>query len=66
MNPWINAEQLRWESDYDGGDIGYDGVKKVSFYSWRDALLEIDAETGEILNISVFTADEIASDRIGC
>jgi len=66
MKPWINAEELRWESDFDGEDIGYEGVDVVGFYSWRHVLIEINVETGEILNISVDTEEELEVDRIGC
>jgi len=66
MKPWISNEELRWQSDFDGEDIGYDGIGVVGFYTWRDALLEIDVETGEILNISVYTEEELEADRVGC
>jgi hypothetical protein len=64
MKPFFN--ELRWESDYDGEDIGYEGVDVVGFYSWRHVLIEINVETGEILNISVATEEELEVDRIGC
>lgn len=63
MKPFFN--ELRWKSYYDGEDIGYEGVDVVGFYSWRDVLIEINVETGEILNISVATEEGLEVDRIG-
>jgi hypothetical protein len=52
MKIWIDGKDLIWQSDFDGEDIGYPDVGIVGFYMWNNRLLEINSETGEILNIS--------------
>ncbi len=60
MNPWVNFENLIWQSDFNGDEVGYDDVDVVGFYMdfQKNILYEINMETMEILNVERFGEEE--------
>ena len=60
MNPWVNFENLIWQSDFNGDEVGYDDVDVVGFYMdfQKNILHEINMETMEILNVERFGEEE--------
>lgn len=51
--PWIDFQDLRWQSDANGEDIGRPEINNVGFYVWRDTdvMVTLDIETMEIIDI---------------
>jgi hypothetical protein len=60
MKFWINVKDCIWQSDFDGEDLGYNDVNVVGFYIWNDFLIQVNSETGEIINGEIinFECDE--------
>lgn len=51
--PWIDAADLRWQSDWNGHEVGLDGIAVVGLYQWRDTnvYVYIDTATNEIVDM---------------
>lgn len=50
---WIKLKRLRWQSDWNGYEVGFEDVEVVGLYQLEDTeiMMYINAETGEILEI---------------
>lgn len=53
MNPWVDHADLKWESDWNGHEVGHPDHLVVGLYRWRDSnvYMYIDAETFEIVDL---------------
>jgi len=53
INPWIDANDLRWQSDWNGEEVGHPDIPVVGLYTWRDTGVNmyINAGTSEIIDI---------------
>lgn len=51
--PWIDSADLKWESNWNGYEVGHPDHAVVGLYRWRDSRVYfyLDAETNEIVNI---------------
>lgn len=58
--PWIDHQDLRWQSDWNGCEVGYPEVSVVGLYGWRDTNVELylNVETMEILDMWEMNDDE--------
>ncbi|EJG1247466.1 hypothetical protein ACEVOE_000383 [Staphylococcus pseudintermedius] len=45
----FDFNKLRWHSDWNGDEVGYDDVDVVGYYSYHDLNLCIDVNTLNIL-----------------
>ncbi|MDT0939225.1 hypothetical protein RNT41_04595 [Staphylococcus pseudintermedius] len=45
----FDFNKLRWYSDWNGDEVGYDDVDVVGYYSYHDLNLYIDTSTLNIL-----------------
>lgn len=45
----FDFNKLRWRSDWNGDEVGYDDVDVVGYYSYHDLNLYIDTSTLNIL-----------------
>ncbi len=51
INPHIKGLEMRWQSDWNGYEVGYDDVPVVGYYTWKKFDFYIDMETNKILDI---------------
>lgn len=51
--PWLDHQDLRWESDWNGYEVGHDDVGVIGLWRWRDTgvYMYLDAETMEIVSV---------------
>jgi hypothetical protein len=51
--PWVDHQDLRWESNWNGEEVGFPDVPVVALCKWRDTDVHfyLDSETQEILDI---------------
>jgi hypothetical protein len=57
-NPWINFQEMAWQSDFGGDETGFEDVNIIGFYTWNDMLFWIDIETMEIRYIEYIGEDK--------
>jgi hypothetical protein len=50
---WIDHQDLKWESDWDGEEVGHPDIPVVGLWKWRDTevYMYVNAETLEIIEI---------------
>lgn len=58
--PWIDHQDLRWESDWNGDEVGHPDHESVGMWRWRDTnvYMYVDAETLEIVEVWESNDDE--------
>lgn len=51
--PWIDFQDLRWQSDWNGEEVGHPDIPVVGLYQWRDTDIHVylNVETMEIIDI---------------
>ncbi len=60
LNPWLPSQKLNWNSDWDGEDVGYEGVDVVGLYTIANTSIDvyIDMSTMQILEIICYEDHE--------
>lgn len=53
MQPWIDHQDLTWQSDWNGEEVGHPDVLVAGLWRWRDSDIYVymNAETSEIIDI---------------
>lgn len=52
LNPWLPSQKLRWNSDFNGYEVGYEDVSVVGVYSIENDIdMYINMENMQILEI---------------